>query len=332
MTDFVLAHRCGTVPESHRVPSCRRIPKGGLATSTARPLAHRDGQDQPPRALDAPLPFLPLRCRTCVGQYRPVLWLLSVLYWVYVFLTMPFWFLGAVAVFVATVAFDRRRVVLHLYSSAWASFYLVSNPLWRARVQGRSHLPWRGAAVIVANHLSLLDILVLYGLFRPFKWVSKASLFKIPLLGWNMRMNDYVPIERGERQSIKKMMAHCRRQLARGAPVLMFPEGTRAVDGRLQRFRDGAFKLAYEAKVPVIPVAITGTSQALPKHGLVMRERMQAVARVLEPLDPASFESAFALRDAARAAITSALPEEHRPLPEHSRAPAAEAQQVHDAG
>ncbi len=246
--------------------------------------------------------------------------LLSALYWAYVFVTMPLWFIGAALVFLATVLFDRRRLVLHMYSCAWASFYIVSNPLWRARIRGRSRLRWHGPAVIVANHLSLLDILVLYGLFRPFKWVSKASLFKIPIVGWNMWINDYVPVERGDRESVKHMMAHCRRHLARGTPLLLFPEGTRAVDGRLQRFKDGAFRLAFEAKVPLIPIAISGTSQALPKRGLVMRERMHALAEVLEPLDPRSFDSADALRDAARAAIAAALPEEHRPAASPARA------------
>ena len=99
---------------------------------------------------------------------------------------------------------------------------------------GRENLPWRGPAVIVANHLSLLDILVLYGLFRPYKWVSKASVFKVPFIGWNMRLNDYVAIRRGDRESIKEMMNHCRQHLANGSPILLFPEGTRSPDGVLQ--------------------------------------------------------------------------------------------------
>lgn len=257
------------------------------------------------------------------GQYRPVLRILSVLYWAYVVVTMPVLFLGALAVFLVTLPFDRRRVVLHVYSCAWATFYIVSNPLWRERIHGRSRLRWRGPAVIVANHLSMLDILVLYGLFRPFKWVAKAELFKVPIVGWNMWINDYVRVWRGDRESVKQMMAHCRAHLARGTPVLLFPEGTRALDGRLQRFKDGAFRLAFEAKVPVVPVAVTGTFAALPKHGLIMRQRMSARVEVLEPIDPRAFKSSDELREAARAAIAAALPEEHRPLAEPVQAPSA---------
>jgi 1-acyl-sn-glycerol-3-phosphate acyltransferase len=240
-------------------------------------------------------------------------WLFSVLYWAFVVVSMPVLLVGAVAVLVLTVAFDRRRVAVHLYSCAWATLYVVASPVWRARVEGRERLPWRGPAVIVANHLSMLDILVLYGLFRPFKWVSKAELFRVPVVGWNMWLNDYVPVWRGDRESVRSMMAHCRAHLSRGSPLLLFPEGTRSLDGRLQRFKDGAFRLAFEAGVPVIPVALSGTFDALPKHGLMMRRGMRAHVQVLPAIDPRAFPGADALRDAARAAIAAALPEGNRP-------------------
>ncbi len=246
-------------------------------------------------------------------QNVPVLRAFTTAYWVFVVLTMPFFFLVALAVFLVTWPFDRRRVALHLYSCFWASFYVYANPLWRARILGRRKLPWRGPAVIVANHLSLVDILVLYSTYRPFKWVSKAELFKFPAVGWNMVLNDYVRLTRGDRESIRAMMAHCRRHLARGSPILIFPEGTRSRDGKLQPFKDGAFRLAMEAKVPLIPIAIRGTYEALPKHGLVFRQRMDARVQVLDPLDPTRFESSAALRDTARAAIARAMGQEEAP-------------------
>ncbi len=231
----------------------------------------------------------------------------SILYWAFAVATMPFLMLGAIAVFLATAAFDRRRLALHLYSCAWGSFYVVMNPLWRMEVEGREKLPWRRPAVLVANHLSMLDILVLYALFRPFKWVAKAELFRVPFVGWNMRLNDYVPIRRGHPDSVRRMMDHCRAHLARGTPVLLFPEGTRSRDGRLQSFKDGAFKLAIEAGCPVIPIAVSGTFESLPKRGLVLRHGMRARVRVLDPISPADHPSPDALRDAARAAIADAL-------------------------
>jgi 1-acyl-sn-glycerol-3-phosphate acyltransferase len=251
----------------------------------------------------------------------------SVVYWLFVVATMPVLFLGAVLLFLVTAPFDRRRVALHLYSCAWATFYVVANPLWRVTVEGRDKLPWRGPAVLVANHLSMLDILVVYGLFRPFKWVSKAELFRVPVVGWNMWLNDYVPVLRGDRESIREMMDRCRAHLARGSPVMLFPEGTRSRDGRLGSFKDGAFRLALDTGCPVIPLVITGTSDALPKHGLVLRQRMRARVRVLDRIDPVGQLSAEALRDATRAAIVAALPEQNRPA-EPGRAPPPGAKQA----
>ena len=237
----------------------------------------------------------------------------SVFYWAFFALTLPPLVAVALLLFLVTAPFDRRRVVLHLYSCLWASLYVYVNPLWRCRVVGRERLPWRGAAVIVANHLSLVDIVVLYGLYRPFKWVSKSSIFKVPFLGWNMALNGYVPVTRGAADSVRRMLARCRKLLGEGSPLLMFPEGTRSASGELQPFKDGAFRLAIEAGVPVIPVALSGTFECLPKHGLVLRGRMDAVVEVLEPLDGRAFADAGALRDAARAAIAAALA--RRPAP-----------------
>jgi 1-acyl-sn-glycerol-3-phosphate acyltransferase len=218
---------------------------------------------------------------------------------------VPF-FAVALVLFVVTLPFDRRRVVLHLYSCFWAAFYLYCNPIWRLRVVGRGKLPWRGPAVIVANHASLIDILVLFALYRPFKWVSKASNFRLPFIGWNMTLNDYVPLVRGSKESIVKMMTECRRHLAQGSPVLIFPEGTRTRDGELQAFKDGAFRLAVEAGCPVIPVAVHATGDCLPKHGFVLRQRMRAVVEVLDPI-PVGQLDADAVRAAARSAIESTL-------------------------
>ncbi len=248
-----------------------------------------------------------------VHQNARVLRAFTVVYWVFVFVTMPLLWLCATIVFLVTLPFDRRRVALHLFSCFWASFYVYCNPLWRSRVVGRAKLPWRGGAILVANHVSLVDILVLYGLYRPFKWVSKAELFKIPAVGWNMTMNDYVRLRRGDRESIRAMMEHCRRHLQRGSPLLIFPEGTRSANGVLQAFKDGAFKLALETGAPIIPIAVRGTFDTLPKHGLVLRQRMDATVTVLDAIDPRRYATVAELRETARAAIAAAIGEKAEP-------------------
>lgn len=233
--------------------------------------------------------------------------LCSLLLWVFVACTMPLFFAIAFLIFLLTFPFDRRRVLLHLYSCLWASVYVWVNPLWKTRVLHREKLPWRGPAVLVANHSSMIDILVLYMLFRPFKWVSKSSNFKIPFAGWNMLINGYVSLTRGAADSIRSMMARCQELLSIGAPVLLFPEGTRTLTGALQPFKEGAFRIAVNSGAPVIPIAVSGTFETLPKHGLILRNRMSAVVEVLDPIDPKAFGSVAALRDATRNAIAAAL-------------------------
>ncbi len=233
--------------------------------------------------------------------------LLSAVYWIAIVLTAPVFFTGQVLVWALTAWWDRRKVLVHQYSCLWATVFVYANPLWSLRVTGRERLPWRGPAMVVANHASLIDILVLFGLWRPFKWVSKAENFRVPFIGWGMTLNGYVPLVRGDRVSVLAMLARCRELLEAGSAVMMFPEGTRSTDGQLRPFKDGAFELAVEQGVPLIPIAVHGTGEALRTKSLVLRDHVRAHVEVLEPLDPAAFGSAAALRDEARARIAAAL-------------------------
>jgi hypothetical protein len=136
--------------------------------------------------------------------------------------------------------FDPNGRILHMYTCFWGQLFFWSNPFWRLRVEGRKHIPWDRAAVLVSNHQSLGDILVLFGLWRPFKWVSKASNFDIPFIGWKMRLNRYVQLVRGDKESI----AACRRTCGYGSgvrPGAALPQGTRP-DGQVKAFKDGAFR------------------------------------------------------------------------------------------
>ncbi|NOK19197.1 1-acyl-sn-glycerol-3-phosphate acyltransferase [Corallococcus carmarthensis] len=231
---------------------------------------------------------------------------LSIAFWTFFGLSSVVLFLGALLLWALTRPFDANGRVLHLYSCFWAQLYFYVNPMWHLRVEGRERLPRKGAAVLASNHESLADILVLFGLYRPFKWVSKEENFKLPLIGWNMRLNRYVPLIRGDRASIMQMMVACRRWLARGVPILLFPEGTRSRDGEVKAFKDGAFTLSIQQHCPIIPVVLTGTARTIPKHGLVLRQAVHARVRVLEPIDPEGFAGdVHALRDHVRQVIVS---------------------------
>jgi 1-acyl-sn-glycerol-3-phosphate acyltransferase len=214
---------------------------------------------------------------------------LSLLFWLGIALSSLLLFPLALAIWLATVAFDRRLRLLHRFTCFWASLYSWLNPAWRVHVAGRENVRPGATYVMVANHLSFLDILVLFRLQRHFKWVSKAEMFRIPVIGWNMRLNRYVELRRGDKDSIRDMMETCRRTLAEGSSVMIFPEGTRSPDGRLRPFKTGAFRLALDARAPILPIVVSGTANALPKHGFVLRGRHEIGIRVLPELPYESF-------------------------------------------
>jgi 1-acyl-sn-glycerol-3-phosphate acyltransferase len=232
----------------------------------------------------------------------------QVAFWSFFAASSAVYFVGAVALWLITLPFDRNGLVLHLYSCFWAMTYVYLNPGWRFRVDHRDRLPWRGPAVLVSNHQSAGDILVLFGLFRPYKWVSRASTFKAPFLGWNMSLNRYVRLVRGDKDSIAAMMATCEWWLDRGVPVLLFAEGTRSPDGEVKAFKDGAFRLSIAKGCPVIPIVVEGTGQTLPKNALDVRPRANLIVSVLEPVQPGPFSGdVAALREHVREQIVAEL-------------------------
>jgi 1-acyl-sn-glycerol-3-phosphate acyltransferase len=135
----------------------------------------------------------------------------------------------------------------------------------------------------------MIDILVLYQLFVPYKWVSKKENFSIPIIGWLMRLNEYLELVRGDPVSVKKMMGKVRMAVENGNSIMMFPEGTRYPGGRLGAFREGAFRMAIENKTDIIPILLDGTARALPKRGAVLTGFTKIRVRVFDPISHNSF-------------------------------------------
>lgn len=208
----------------------------------------------------------------------------STCFWLFILFSSLVLFPIAVVVWMATVLFDRRLVLLHRFTCFWASLYTWLNPAWRVTIEGREKVRPGVPYVMVANHQSLLDILVLFRLFVHFKWVSKIENFYVPLIGWNMSLNRYIKLRRGDGASIQAMMDACEQTIGQGNPVMMFPEGTRSADGRLKSFKHGAFTIAKKARVPILPIVIDGTSRALPKRGYVLRGRHAIRVRILDEI------------------------------------------------
>ena len=214
---------------------------------------------------------------------------LSTLFWAFITISSIVLFPVAVVIWVLTVAVDRRLVVLHRFTCFWASLYTWFNPAWPVTVEGREKIRPDTTYVMVANHLSLIDILVLFRLFRHFKWVSKIENFRVPFIGWNMTLNRYIKLRRGDRESVVQMMEACEKTLDAGSSIMMFPEGTRSPTGEMRAFKPGAFELALKTGTPILPIVISGTADALPKRGFVLQGRHPIRIRVLDPIPPEGF-------------------------------------------
>jgi 1-acyl-sn-glycerol-3-phosphate acyltransferase len=239
----------------------------------------------------------------------------SAIFWAFLTLSSVALFPVAVAIWAVTSPFDERRALLHRFTCFWASLYTWLNPAWPVRIQGRERIRPDEAYVMVANHLSLLDILVLFRLFTHYKWVSKIENFRVPFIGWNMSLNRYIKLRRGDRASVVQMMKACRETLAAGNSIMMFPEGTRSPNGRMRAFKTGAFELALETRRPILPIVIRGTSDALPKRGFVLRGRHPIRVDVLDELPYESFrsESVESLTQRVRDLIAAQLDEKPAP-------------------
>ena len=220
---------------------------------------------------------------------RLLLFVFSVLYWIWFILTNIIFFSIALIIWTVTVLFDKRLVLIHLFSCFWGHSYIWLNPLWPLKITGRNNIKRGRPYVIISNHQSMVDILVLYGLFRHYKWVSKKENFSIPIIGWLMRLNRYIEIERGRTGSYLTMMKKINSALRSGSSILMFPEGTRNPGRGLGPFRDGAFRMALENKVGLIPVILNGTADTIPKGKIILTGKHRIRVKVLPEIPYESF-------------------------------------------
>jgi 1-acyl-sn-glycerol-3-phosphate acyltransferase len=182
--------------------------------------------------------------------------------------------------------FDRERYWVGLFFRKLAVVTATLNPLWHFRVTGTMPANPRRPYVVVSNHESFADILLISHLPWEMKWLSKIEILRIPVLGWIMRIAGDIPVERGTRVSAAKAMRRCLEVLKGKMSIIIFPEGTRSTTGELLPFKDGAFRLAIDAGVPILPLVVYGTSTALPKHGWRVG-RSDAEVRVLLPIETA---------------------------------------------
>src|SRR3954451_19150218 len=210
--------------------------------------------------------------------------ILSLWAWLVLVLCILLWFPTLVIVRLLTFPFDRAGYVAGYIFRRIGPAMATLNPLWRFSYSGKLPADPRRPFVVVSNHESFADILLISHLPWEMKWLSKAELFRIPIMGWMMWLAGDIPVKRGFGPSAVEAMERCRKALRQRVSVMIFPEGTRSRTAELLPFKDGAFRLAVEAGVPILPLALSGTGTALPKHGWRFG-RSAAHLRVLEPVD-----------------------------------------------
>lgn len=204
---------------------------------------------------------------------------------------------------------DKKRKAAHAQCYWWADVLIILNPYWDLRVSGLENIDRHKAYVIVSNHQSLADIIVIYKTKMQFKWVAKESLFKIPFVGWNLSLARHIKITRGKFSSVKRVYREAAKWLRAGMSVLFFPEGTRSETSEMLEFQNGAFKLAIKEHVPILPISLEGTGDAIPKGSWLFTTKTYCTLRVLPPVDTARFQSKdFAiLKELVRARLADAL-------------------------
>lgn len=235
--------------------------------------------------------------------------------WLWLALAIIAWFPTMVVVFLVTVPFDRGRYVVGWWFRRLGVVMAFVNPYWSFRRAGPRLADPRRPYVVVANHESFADILLISHLPFEMKWLSKVEILRIPFIGWMMRMAGDIPVKRGFGPSALEAMERCRLSLRNHVSVIFFPEGTRSPDGRMLPFKDGAFRLAVEAGVPILPLAVAGTGTALPKHDWRFNPA-RAIVQVLPAIETAglTLDDVPALKARARSTIEAARDELRRQL------------------
>jgi len=192
---------------------------------------------------------------------------------------LRFWLAMAWTVFATVLFFTLTLFGVLVPGDAGRRWQLWCARTWAASILAAARCPVvvtrllqatpRGGFVYFSNHHSMLDILALFVALKdtPFVFAAKKELFRVPFIGWHLRLAGYVEVDRDHRERAISAYAKAARQIReRGTIVTVYPEGTRSVDGTILPFKKGPFMLALEAQVPIVPVAVDGAQHALRKH------------------------------------------------------------------
>ncbi len=177
------------------------------------------------------------------------------------------------------------RTVQVLWSRSVLWFLLV--PI---KVTGREHVNPKQSYVFVANHQSFLDVFAVYGwLPNNFKWLMKKEIRKVPFVGTACKVAGHIFVDRSNPRAALQSMEHIKGELVDGISTVIFPEGTRTKTGEMGRFKQGAFKIAMDLNLPVVPLSLKGFHHAMPARQLFVNPKASTALHIGEPIDLSQF-------------------------------------------
>lgn len=242
--------------------------------------------------------------------------ILSACTWLIVVVGVVVGFCVMLPIYAVSYPFDPTRKVTGTVFRRIARWMAKISPLLHFSAQGPYPPHLAGPHVVVSNHESHLDAFLISFLPYEMKWLAKESLFRLPFIGWCMALAGDIKVVRGSGSSVQGAMGQCKKLLSQGMSVFLFPEGTRSAHEAMLPFKEGAFRLALEARVPILPLAVAGTSQGLRKNSMSFYPSRAVVRvgeavsvlpwleKITDPQDPMTLSDATSeLKEAVRMQI-----------------------------
>lgn len=187
--------------------------------------------------------------------------------WIFIAIDTVFW--GTISI--SSIIYSPGGRVAHFCMRAWSASILWFCRI-TVRVEGLEHIDPERVQIFASNHSSHFDIFILSKVLPvKFGWVAKAILFKIPFMGWHMKLNGYISVDRSNREKAIQSMDEAAEKVKRGNRIMIFPEGTRSRTGELLPFKKGLFHLCVKTGVPIVPIYIKGSYGILRPDSLFIR-------------------------------------------------------------
>ncbi len=236
-----------------------------------------------------------------------IMFILSLFTWCEIILCFVIFFPFQFLLFLLTVFFDRKRKLLHYNSSLWCALSLFLSPLWSIEIKGKENLDRKKPHIVVMNHQSLIDILLTFRLFYPFKMIGKKVLGLVPIVGWNLVLSGHLLVDRKNTKSQFGAIRKMENLIKQGESMFVYPEGTRTRNGEIGEFKKGAFRTAVSTNTQILPIVIDGPYQLLPKKGFVINNFRKIYIEILPPVEIKEGAKASDLAEETRAVMYSVL-------------------------